>query len=71
MPGRRRARWARRRPMARRLDSPAAFASPTMEETARAVRLAELKAQIDAGTYRPNLKCVAERMLPDLLNDIG
>lgn len=39
------------------------------QDAARAARIAELKAQIRAGTYRPDLEKVAERLLPDLLAD--
>lgn len=36
-------------------------------ESARAARVAELKAQVQAGQYRPNLETVAERFLTDLM----
>lgn len=39
------------------------------KDEARARRIAELKAQIKNGTYRPNLERVAERLLPELLHD--
>lgn len=39
------------------------------KDAARAARIAELKAQIKAGTYRPDLEKVAERLLPDLLSE--
>ncbi len=39
----------------------------TGQDVARAARIAELKAQIRSGKYRPNLERVAERMLPDVL----
>lgn len=40
-------------------------------DAARAARIAEIKAQIKNGTYRPNLEKVAERLLPDLFSDLG
>jgi anti-sigma28 factor (negative regulator of flagellin synthesis) len=38
----------------------------TSADVSRAARIAELKAQIRSGKYRPNLEKVAERMLPDV-----
>lgn len=37
-----------------------------VQNRARSAYVAEIKAQVENGTYRPNLKVVAERLLADL-----
>ena len=72
MPGKDRFDRKNRRTGAARagLDAAGLFvATQGAKDAARAARIAELKAQIRAGTYRPDLEKVAERLLPDLLAD--
>lgn len=40
------------------------------EASDRAKRVAEIKKAVENGSYRPNLKVVAERLLPDLGLDL-
>ncbi len=44
-------------------------AAKAPQETARAEKLQALKAQIDSGTYQPDLAKVASSLLPFLLED--
>jgi anti-sigma28 factor (negative regulator of flagellin synthesis) len=72
MPGKDRFDRKNRRAGARSagLDAAGLFLSAQgAKDAARAARIAELKAQIKAGTYRPDLEKVAERLLPDLLSE--
>ena len=39
------------------------------QQTARAEKLQDLKAQIDSGTYRPDLEKVAASLLPFIMKD--
>ncbi len=50
-------------------DAGKAQATNAPQDTARVEKLQALKAQIDSGTYRPDLEKVAASLLPFLMKD--
>ncbi len=46
-----------------------AQATQQTQQTARAAKLQDLKAQIDSGSYRPDLEKVAASLLPFIMKD--